>query len=928
MNQSNQDQQVYPESFKSLYTSYDQQLEQYIANSNASTYNNNNVTNNQPLDRQYSHPNVQPQQSNLSNENLSYHLYDDYDFNYYLNDEQRADNKNKKTAPLRQEAYNNDITPTNSNKFFNQNENNVYNNQDINSINNINSAKSNNNPGLINDYKNMFYGDNGNNTTSEQDQLAIAQQYYLLQLKQKQEEYDQMMRTNNANPANLMAFEGVKQGADLVFEQGTGEDQGHIIVSSAAAGDNSQKSNRSSYLSNEDTSDSSSGIGVYLSEIDGEFFLVDAFGNPVLREFGDEFNESKEELMNKDNNGYGDNYVEDEKELRILLMNLLNTAAENEKMQQYIEGSDFNTYNGFNLKNIDENNEEYSNFDKLNMNQQHTSRVRAEQLSRQQDEAAERIKELLKANPALQINPKTIIELESLPEHLKERILKNKKSREVEAKYIEMSEKHNFNPVQLRILQNHLSSYNASTINRNAASVLNQYNHSATNKVGPRKKKLSLEGPGKKSKYKSLLKKFQINPSPDHVSLEDEAAKIQENIIQLNNMIISSQTTAIEQVRFYEEILNANCNLPQLKQLYLQSQGQQQVLIKDFIQTMEAQQQQNPYLITSNRVNIEHLHLKVQNELMEQQKKQQEMIKEQQENLIKLQKLYENGQRFVPKENQMDNIMDLLSKQQRSKNITLDKDAPASFHVYKSYKSKKPASSGKKSDKDLQSQNSSGSSRENDSSTLGSTFYNTHQSSYPHTFVQSVNNEDNISMNNSGHASYNGFGNQPTGSMVSNTRYQMSILSPQGSVQTTTSNNSPMLLERSTTPLSMRPGSAMATTTANTSLTSSPSLLGSLNPKTRGRKATKKTDSNYTCPYCYAPDEDLSNFDHKSIKSNNLLNVPMPPGGKNTSFSRKDHLVRHINSVHKKIKPHVCEKCGKRFSRTDNLKHHVATCKQ
>ena len=54
----------------------------------------------------------------------------------------------------------------------------------------------------------------------------------------------------------------------------------------------------------------------------------------------------------------------------------------------------------------------------------------------------------------------------------------------------------------------------------------------------------------------------------------------------------------------------------------------------------------------------------------------------------------------------------------------------------------------------------------------------------------------------------------------------------------------------------------------------------------------------------------------------------MPSGGKNTSFSRKDHLVRHINSVHKKIKPHMCEKCGKRFARTDNLKHHVATCKQ
>ncbi len=41
MNQSNPEQQVYPESFKSLYSTYDQQLEQYIANSNSSIYNAN-----------------------------------------------------------------------------------------------------------------------------------------------------------------------------------------------------------------------------------------------------------------------------------------------------------------------------------------------------------------------------------------------------------------------------------------------------------------------------------------------------------------------------------------------------------------------------------------------------------------------------------------------------------------------------------------------------------------------------------------------------------------------------------------------------------------------------------------------------------------------------------------------------------------------
>jgi len=65
MNQSNPEQQVYPESFKSLYSTYDQQLEQYIANSNSSIYNAN-VKNEVPLDRQISQSNVRP---NLSNEN-------------------------------------------------------------------------------------------------------------------------------------------------------------------------------------------------------------------------------------------------------------------------------------------------------------------------------------------------------------------------------------------------------------------------------------------------------------------------------------------------------------------------------------------------------------------------------------------------------------------------------------------------------------------------------------------------------------------------------------------------------------------------------------------------------------------------------------------------------------------------------------------
>ncbi len=71
----------------------------------------------------------------------------------------------------------------------------------------------------------------------------------------------------------------------------------------SAAPDETQQSNRSPNMANshEDTSDQVLVQGgVYLSEIDGEFFLVDAFGNPVLREFGDEFNESKEDMLNKE----------------------------------------------------------------------------------------------------------------------------------------------------------------------------------------------------------------------------------------------------------------------------------------------------------------------------------------------------------------------------------------------------------------------------------------------------------------------------------------------------------------------------------------------------------------------------------------------------------------------------------------------------
>ncbi|KAL1955445.1 hypothetical protein VTO42DRAFT_8538 [Malbranchea cinnamomea] len=39
-------------------------------------------------------------------------------------------------------------------------------------------------------------------------------------------------------------------------------------------------------------------------------------------------------------------------------------------------------------------------------------------------------------------------------------------------------------------------------------------------------------------------------------------------------------------------------------------------------------------------------------------------------------------------------------------------------------------------------------------------------------------------------------------------------------------------------------------------------------------------------------------------------------------FSRKTDLVRHIDSVHKRLKPFVCSQCGHRFARQDTLRRH------
>ncbi|KAL6927805.1 hypothetical protein ACO0SA_004428 [Hanseniaspora valbyensis] len=849
-----------------------------------------------------------------NNDPLSYHLYDDYDFNYYLDNIEEnqneqidfgiADNSNNNnnnnidtTTQLRPQEFYSDVTPiaatennTNMVQQMSQNsrviEQSVIDRDTINSILaaqyqtqqilpeiptgseniyyrdmvNDNHISNNNNNDQINNNSN---NNNNNFTLNEQqayqqEQLQVAQQYYMLQLQQQKQEYDQLHETNmpfspyGATPANQMALESVREGKEVIFEKGVGADEGHIMVSAVDQNDNDNatiqiNNNNNNNLSVNETEDTDAGIGVYLSEVNGEFYLVDANGNPLFPSLNDD---NKNDLDQSTKLGGSDEYDDedgdDEKELRMLLINLMNTAAENEK---------------------DMESGQYSTFDKLNLNQHHTSRVRAEQLQQEQDNATLRIKELLKSNPALQVNPKTKIELEKLPEHLKQKILKDKREREIDAKYIEISEKHNFNPVQLRILQSHLTSYHASAINRNAVSVLNQYNNSPSRNIAPSYKKFSKDKT-KKSKYKSILKKFQLSTSDEEISLEEETAKIQKNITQLNKMIASTQSSFMEQVKFYENIINANFTSEQLKQLYMQSQEQQQqTLIKSFIGVMEQQQMENPYLITSGRVNIEPLHQKLQESLMEEQMKQQDMIKEQQQNLLNLQAMYEKGQRFLAKEDQTENIMDLLNKQQRSKKITLDESAPASFHVY----------------------NLSHSS-ETSSNMANNSIFN----------FEKKSNDINRSSS------------------------RMSISSNKLTPGTSLPMDSPMFLEPVTTPLGQI--NELSSTNTTPSITGSPSV--NTGPKIRGRKPTKKSDSTYTCPYCSSIDTNFETFDLKKLKPDSGNSVLVNDTGKKTSFNRKDHLVRHINSVHMKIKPYMCEKCGKKFARTDNMKHHVAGCKQ
>lgn len=927
MNENTSEGQIYPNSLKSLYSSYDQQLDRYISPGQTTPIqSNNSVALNQNYGGVNSNSNITKNPPvNRPNDPMSYHLYDDYDLNYYLDDFAKHQLKDENAQPdgleghqARSLEFNGDLTPilTNGNDpnlqlvpHLSENSRNDEITMDRENLNLLFETQQKVEPELVTAYKNMFFKDpnasynqfvnqshqDNSELNQQHEQLAVAQQYYMLQLQQQKEEYDELRRNNmafsshGANAANQMALESVKEGVELMFQQGSGSDEGHIMVSAIDSNpaedvtgySESSAQNNSSTFSE---SESSAGIGVYLSEVDGEFYLVDANGNPLFTSLN---NENKNELdENAKLDDMDEEYGDDEKELQMLLINLLNTAAENEKAEHYINNSYSNQFDIDMEDDQDADNDPYSTFDRLNLYQQHTSRVRADNLKKQQEDATLRIKELLKANPALQVNPKTKIKLEKLPEHLKQQIMKDRKEREYDAKYIEISEKHNFNPVQLRVLQNHLTSYHASSINRNAVSMLNQFNHTSAGKVAPSYKKHNNDG-SKKSKYKSILKKFQLNQSNDKTSLEEETAKIQNNISQLNDMIMSTQKNAMEQVRFFEDVIHANFSFDQLTQLYNQSHGQQQSLIKSFIDVMDEQKLENPYLISSAGVNVEPLHLKIQAILIDEQRKQQEMIKQQQQNLVNLQAMYESGERFLPKEEQSENMMDILTQQQRSKKIILDVNAPASFHVYKSYKSKKPA------------KNKTLSPKPSNSSSGATSFISNN-------FFSNLRQSDGIE-DPSPKVSAN-YNNTPKSKMTPGT---------------TMSTNSPMVLEQTATPISQI--NAFSSHNGSSSLASSPSIQ--TGQKIRGRKPTKKSDSTYTCPYCSSDDDNLDSFDLQKIKPDSGNSVFINNNGKKISFNRKDHLVRHINSVHMKIKPYKCEKCGKRFARTDNMKHHVSNCK-
>ena len=94
-------------------------------------------------------------------------------------------------------------------------------------------------------------------------------------------------------------------------------------------------------------------------------------------------------------------------------------------------------------------------------------------------------------------------------------------------------------------------------------------------------------------------------------------------------------------------------------------------------------------------------------------------------------------------------------------------------------------------------------------------------------------------------------------------------------------------------------------------------------PLKRKRIFKNKNQDEFICNYCealsFSKKVDLKKHVdavHKNLKPNKCEIC-------DTSFSHKGHLKRHVDAVHKNLKPHKCEICDKSFSLKKDLKQHV-----
>jgi hypothetical protein len=99
--------------------------------------------------------------------------------------------------------------------------------------------------------------------------------------------------------------------------------------------------------------------------------------------------------------------------------------------------------------------------------------------------------------------------------------------------------------------------------------------------------------------------------------------------------------------------------------------------------------------------------------------------------------------------------------------------------------------------------------------------------------------------------------------------------------------------------------------------------------KKRSSSVKKRTNSSDTfqCPY---PQCDRIFNQAHNLKSHMICHSGERPFGCtskscNATFRRKHELHRHFQTSHSNIRPHVCELCGRGFSRRDHYKRHVVS---